>query len=54
MTTQSPIYIVETIGEVVKATSDTLLAKETIPRAINYQYGRSIQILTELQKVSHV
>src|SRR5688572_16841891 len=48
----TPIYIVETIGSVVQATSNALLAKSAIPRGINYQYGRSIQILTELQKVA--
>ena len=42
----APLYIVDIIGEVVAATATKL------GRPILYQYGRSIQILTELQKLN--
>jgi hypothetical protein len=42
-----PLYIVEVIEDVVKATDVALYS--TLNKHIFYQYGRSIQILTQLQ-----
>jgi len=44
---QPPLYIVDIIGEVVAATDKVLYP--TLNRHILYEYGRSIQILRQLQ-----
>lgn len=49
--TTAPLYIVETIGEVVKAVSDKLYPSPA--KGIFYQYGRSIQILQQLQQLNN-
>jgi hypothetical protein len=45
-----PIYIVDILGEVVKAVDDVLYP--TLNKHIFYYYGRSIQILAKLQKLN--
>lgn len=45
---EAPLYVVDIIGEVVAAVSAKLFP--TLNKNIDYQYGRSIQILTELQQ----
>lgn len=47
---KAPLYVVDIIGEVVAATDAVLFP--TLNRHINYLYGRSTQILTELQKMA--
>lgn len=50
MTPAPPIYVVDVIGEVVAAVDAKLYG--TLGKHIVYQYGRSIQILAELQKAN--
>lgn len=45
-----PLYIVDIIGEVVAATDAALYA--SLGKHILYEYGRSIQILRQLQKLN--
>jgi hypothetical protein len=47
---QTPLYIVDIIGEVVSATDSVLFP--TLGAHIDYLFGRPTQILTELQKMS--
>lgn len=46
----APLFIVDIIGEVVAAADAVLFP--TLGKHILYEYGRSIQILTELQKLN--
>src|SRR6185437_6361972 len=45
-----PLYIVDILGEVVKAVDDVLFP--VLNKHILYYYGRPIQILTKLQKLN--
>lgn len=47
---QAPLYIVDIIGEVVRAADAVLFP--TLNKHILYTYGRSIQILTKLQTLN--
>lgn len=50
MQAAAPIFVVDVIGDVVKAVDTKLF--DTLNKHILYEYGRSIQILTQLQKLN--
>lgn len=45
-----PLFIVDILGEIVAAADAVLFP--SLGKHINYEYGRSVQILTELQKLN--
>lgn len=50
MTPAPPLFVVDIIGEIVAAADAVLFP--SLGKHINYEYGRSVQILAELQKLT--